>query len=620
MEASEVIQWNGKTFWPHQEGGLQSLFEAMESGKRRIVFTSPTGGGKSLCIGYAIDKWFREGKTVDLMTNRRLLLNQLCDVMRGFGIPFGVRAAEMDHLADASQPIQFVMVQTELSRKKNRAMYQQRAPSVALLDEAHNQWGGGSGDLFRSYLAEGTALVSVTATPVGCPNDLGDTLITAGKTSELRACGALLLCRTYEPDVPRGIVNLKPTKTGEFQEGDVVKAIMSPTIHARVIEWLRKINPDLEPSILFGPNVAGSIYFAEQLTQAGIRSAHIDGEKIWIDGETHSSSQELRAELLRESKNGDIKVLCNRFVCLDSETEILTDQGWIDDAAITEHHKVVNWDCGSVYFDFPTEIVRRKRAVGERMVVLETPRRSIRVTESHDLLYRTTSGGTFLKVAARDLVGRVVALPVSGFSPPHAMQVEQPEPLTEKQIRRRITANAYEMRKRGYCAADSRGEAEKRIRHQMSLRYKNPQELTVEECEFIGFWIGDGNRNRLSRGGVEYRLTQSVACPRIIERVEQWFESMGVDYIRREKTVDGRGHATWSLPRGTGFGPQKRRGLFYIEPYLEKDGTDLFWGLNEDQFTALIRGLWMADGFPHNDNTDFTSRVLICGLNRALFD
>jgi len=309
-----VIQWNGKTFWPHQEGGLQLLFEAMDSGKRRLVFTSPTGGGKSLCMGYAIDKWFREGKTVDLMTNRRLLLNQLCDVMRGFGIPFGVRAAEMDHLADASQPIQFVMVQTELSRKKNRAMYQQRAPSVALLDEAHNQWGGGSGDLFRSYLAEGTALVSVTATPVGCPNDLGDTLITAGKTSELRACGALLLCRTYEPDVPKGIVNLRPKKTGEFQEGDVVKAIMSPTIHARVIEWLRKINPDLEPSILFGPNVAGSIYFAEQLTQAGIRAAHIDGEKIWIDGETHSATQELRQEILRESKNGSIKVLCNRFV------------------------------------------------------------------------------------------------------------------------------------------------------------------------------------------------------------------------------------------------------------------------------------------------------------------
>ena len=114
MEAVEVIEWNGKTFWPHQEAGLKALFEAIASGKRRIVFTSPTGGGKSLCMGYALDQWFEQGKTADLMTNRRLLLNQLCDVMRGFGIPFGVRAAEMDHLADASQPVQFVMVQTEL--------------------------------------------------------------------------------------------------------------------------------------------------------------------------------------------------------------------------------------------------------------------------------------------------------------------------------------------------------------------------------------------------------------------------------------------------------------------------------------------------------------------------
>lgn len=309
-----MIQWNDKTFWPHQERGLQDLFDALASGQRRIVFTSPTGGGKSLCMGYSIDRLFREGKTVDLMTNRRLLLNQLCDVMRGFGIPFGVRAAEMDHLADASQPVQFVMVQTELSRRKNRAVYQVRTPDVTFVDEAHSQWGGGSGDLLRERIAADSTAVSVTATPVGCPSDIGDHLIVAGKTSELRACGALLLCRTYEPDVPKGVVNLKPTKTGEFLEKGVVKAIMSPTIHARVIEWLRKINPDLEPSILFGPNVAGSIYFAEQLTKAGIRAAHIDGDKVWIDGETHPATNDLRQELLRESRDGMIKVLCNRFV------------------------------------------------------------------------------------------------------------------------------------------------------------------------------------------------------------------------------------------------------------------------------------------------------------------
>lgn len=324
-----MIQWAGKAFWPHQERGLQDLFAALASGQRRVVFTSPTGGGKSLCMGYAIDRLFREGKTVDLMTNRRLLLNQLCDVMRGFGIPFGVRAAEMEHLADATQPVQFVMVQTELSRKKNRVCYQQRKPDVVFVDEAHNQWGGGSGDLLREYLVNGAVVVSVTATPVGCPSDIGDTLIVAGKTSELRACGALLLCRTHEPDVPNGVVILKPTKTGEFLDRGVVKAIMSPTVHARVQEWLLKINPDLEPTILFGPNVPGSLYFAEKLTAAGIRSAHIDGDNIWIDGETHPATPDLRQEMLRESRNGSVKVLCNRFLLREG-----IDATWLKHAVL----------------------------------------------------------------------------------------------------------------------------------------------------------------------------------------------------------------------------------------------------------------------------------------------
>jgi superfamily II DNA or RNA helicase len=308
------VIWNEKTFWPHQEQGLRDLFAATNAGRQRIVFTSPTGGGKTLMLGYATSEFIRAGKTVDILTNRRLLLSQLCSVFDGYRIPYAVRAAELDHLADISQPVQFVMVQTELSRRKRRANYKQRTPDVVFVDEAHNLWGGGAGELLQQHVADGASAVSVTATPVGCPTELGDHLIVAGKTSELRACGALLLCRTFEPDVPRGILQLKPTPTGEFLESGVVKAIMSPTIHARVLEWLLKINPDLAPTILFGPNVAGSIYFAEQLTKAGVRSAHIDGDKVWLDGFTYPSTPELRDEVLQESRKGTIKVLCNRFV------------------------------------------------------------------------------------------------------------------------------------------------------------------------------------------------------------------------------------------------------------------------------------------------------------------
>src|SRR5690606_33834846 len=113
-------------------------------------------------------------------------------------------------------------------------------------------------------------------------------------------------------------------------------------------------------------------------------------------------------------------------VCLDAETEVLTRDGWKGIYTIQDDNSVANWTDGSIYFEKPIEIVRRNRRPGERMVVLETPRRSIRVTEDHELLYRTTRGGRFLESKSKDLVGRSIAVPVSGEAVPFVFEMSQP--------------------------------------------------------------------------------------------------------------------------------------------------------------------------------------------------
>jgi hypothetical protein len=68
--------------------------------------------------------------------------------------------------------------------------------------------------------------------------------------------------------------------------------------------WLR-LNPELRPMIGFGPDVAGSLWFAEQCHAAGISAAHIDSERIWINGEVLSSDDpENRKHLARLSERG----------------------------------------------------------------------------------------------------------------------------------------------------------------------------------------------------------------------------------------------------------------------------------------------------------------------------
>lgn len=307
------MEFGGKTLKTHQERGHAETVAAVSNGFTRLCVTAPTGGGKTLLMGCAVDHFLSRGQQVLLYTNRKMLASQTMDVMRGFGLDFGVRISGMDEMADSEKPFQIAMAQTEQTRLRRRAAYQLAQADIVLIDEAHNQSTGGIKDILNQHVENGAAVIGYTATPLGV-GEIYKTLVVAGVNSELRACGLLVPCYVYGPDEPAEALKLKRTKTGEFNEGEVVKAIMSPNIFGRVFDHYGRLNPERKPSILFAPGVKESIWFAEQFKERGVRAAHIDGETVWIDGETHSTTQDLRDEVLRESKAGQIQVLCNRFV------------------------------------------------------------------------------------------------------------------------------------------------------------------------------------------------------------------------------------------------------------------------------------------------------------------
>lgn len=606
-------------FWPHQLRGCIEVVAAAEAGQRRIIFTSPTGMGKSFCMEEWIKRACSEWQRCVLYTHRRLLLTQISRGLTESGIEHGMRASGYEPAL--LRDVQLAMTQTELSavfRREKRALHE---ATLAIADEIHAQGGDTLPRIFKEHYDQGAVAIGVTATPIDLVGEW-DVLVQAGTTSEGRACGALVPAYTYCPDEP-DLKYIKNYRVGEdLTDKENAKVMMRPGVFGRVLTHYKRLNPDRKPTILFAPDVAGSLFFAESFHAEGVRAAHIDAKQIWLDGEYMKSGDEERDTILKMFRAGEIEVLTNRFVCVDEETEILTREGWVDIDGMTMGHHVANWDNGRVFFATPGRVIRRRRGEDD-MAYLETPRKSIRVTASHDMLYRTTRDGRFLKATAGELVDRVCAVPVSGMAAPCDVRVIQPDLLAN--IDRRITSNAFAMRARGHNPATARAIAEERIRERAQLRRKHPYQLTLEECEFIGFWIGDGNANHLRSGGIEYRLTQSVKCPRIVARIDALLSSMRISVVRRirtTKTTKGPStHVDWSLCRGTGYGQQRRMGVYCIEPYLRKDGADLFWGLTEAQFTALIRGLWMADGFPHNDNTELpNARLAICGINSKLFD
>jgi superfamily II DNA or RNA helicase len=508
----------------------------------------------------------------------------------GIGIEMG------DHRA-ASARIVVGTWQTLRSDKRLAELLQHGVITHVFYDEAHHLAADNEGFRLLDALREANPdirVVGFTATPKRTDNKA---LAAVFKNicfsySILDGISSGYLCPAVRKVIRTGIdlSGVKITR-GDYAENQLASVLEATNwLDLAFQAYKEHLHDAGRKTLAFFPTVGMSRQFVAKCREAGIGAAHIDATTKRAD----------RLLILRQYQRGDLKVVSNyNILCLDAETEILTSDGWVGMDAMTYEHKVANWDNGRVFFDNPKFIVRRPRKPGERMVVLETPRRSIRVTEDHRMLFKKRYQQDYYIVHAGELVGVEGELPISGYAEPADVAPEQPNMPSARAIAARIRSTAYTYRKNGMDAVTARVEAETAVTARAAMRYKNPSELTADECRLIGFWIGDGTRSELQSGGVEYVFTQSTVYPNIIRWFDGVLERIGLDFRKREVAPHGNVANTtirWSLPRGTGFGIQKRYGLFPLEPYLNKRGSKLFWGLNAEQFAALIEGFWYADG------------------------
>ncbi len=297
--------------WPNQIRARDLTAEAVAGGCKRMCVTSPTGTGKTYMQLEQLELANSHAIGAALYTDRRMLLEQTEKRLKEHGFDFGMRAA--GHEPALTRPIQLCMTQTELSQVYDRKQRPLHWGKRALVDEIHKQKGDGMMRIIGDTVNAGGCAICYTATPLDL-SGVCDELIVAGNVSEGRACGALVGAYTMAPDEPDPY-EIKNYRIGEdLSDADNHAAMMRPGIFGRVFEHWEKLNPDRKPTILFGPDVAGSLFFAEQFQSRGIRAAHIDGDKVWLDGEFHSTDQVMRDELSKESENGNLPIVCNRFV------------------------------------------------------------------------------------------------------------------------------------------------------------------------------------------------------------------------------------------------------------------------------------------------------------------
>lgn len=322
--------------WSHQEYAISEALQAIRAGEQRICICGPTGSGKTREMIEIIEQLVAMGFWVPIFTHRQMLVDMLRKELTAAGIPFGMRAA--GYGTDPDQPVQVCMIQTERVRTVDRTGSTLWAPHglkdghervCAVWDECHLMTSPTCREMMDLYVAHRGVNLGFSATPVNLWPAY-TRLIEAGSVSGCRACGALVLAEMFAPDEPAMERIRGRTGTGiplgtDLSEAEVVSAMMSPTIFGRVVQhWLR-LNPQMLPTILFGPGKAESLWFAEQFAFPQMRApefqhypavsaAHIDGETVWCNGKSLRTSPEARRAVLEAHQAGEIKVLCNRFV------------------------------------------------------------------------------------------------------------------------------------------------------------------------------------------------------------------------------------------------------------------------------------------------------------------
>ena len=540
----------------YQADAVNSVEKALAAGQRRVAVVLPTGAGKTVVLAHLIDRQ-SPGTRVLVLAHRTELVDQAAAKIRAVcpGRRVGiVRNLEDQHRGDVT----VAMVQT-ISRPKRLARC---APyGLIIIDECHHAIATSYQQVLDNW--PHARAVGVTATLArGDKTSLGDVwqqVVYRLDILDLIEHDPPYLCDVRGYRVTAAGLDLSAIRSsrGDYQLDDLEQRMDAADAWQAAVDAYRQHAPDRR-GVIFTPTVASAHAVAALMTTAGTTCEAVDG--------TTPSPE--RDAILTRFGSGETQVIANCGVlCLDTETQILTDRGWTSYDEATLDHRVANWDQGVVYFKAPDEVVVRERGPDEDMYVLETARRSIRVTGRHRMLYRTSRSGPYLKSPVDDLAGRAVSLPTTGTAKPD-----------------------------------------------------HPATLTLDQCRLIGFWIGDGSANRPRGGGVEYTLSQATAYPHIIEWVDALLRRMQIDHVRYDKTHYSCPHIRWSLPRGTGGKSQVRNGVKEFEEYLDKNGSRRLWDLDEAQFEALLTGLWYADGNHCQAQNGLPSGFAIYACNLRLLD
>lgn len=409
--------------------------------------------------------------------------------------------------------------------------------------------------------------------------------------------------------------DIKTTNTEQgrdFAKKELEKAVNIPARNKLIIERYKELCEGAK-GIFFCVDVQHAKDLCQMANDMGVTGKCVFG----------ATDKHERKQILKDHREGEFEAIFSvNALCLDKDTEILTRGGWKGIDTISSDDLVANWDNWKIFFEKPKNIFRRPTKPGERMVSIDSDTANMRLTPDHNVVHLDWKNRT-KKNKAVDLIGKYIQVPAGGT----ATEEKHLKPIPENRnlksnFKRRVSYNKHQIgRATGLKGEELEREVLRRMHERDSMRYKDPSELTEDECWLIGFWLGDGGVYDLSKGGREHRISQATCNQWAVEIIREKLTSVGIDFretYHESKNESWSDHFQFSFSPGTGCGQQKVRGCYHLEPYLDKNGSDLLWALNQKQFDAMILGLWMSDG--NHGQGEMKKSMSIYSANKRFID
>jgi DNA repair protein RadD len=278
---------------PYQLDSVEGLRAQLREGKRNIICSVPTGGGKTVIGSHLIEECFaKPGRRAVFVCDRIALIEQTSTTFERYGIPHGV--IQGDHWRFRPwERVQVASVQTLAKRGWPDA-------DLILVDECHAM----SKTVTDRIKDRNTVVIGLSATPMtkGLGN-LYDGIVTTITTNELIA-GPLLedgtrdqpylvpfrVYSSSEPDMAGA-----KTVAGEWSEDEAASRAI-PIVGDCVAEYLRYGQG--KKFIAFGCNVKHCEEMQRQFAAAG----------VYTDMYTYRTDDEARAQLDKEFRKPDSAV------------------------------------------------------------------------------------------------------------------------------------------------------------------------------------------------------------------------------------------------------------------------------------------------------------------------